>query len=156
FGRLTRRVRVLFFTQTIDCETCPQVRQILNELPLLSDKISVEEVNLVLDRERAARFGLDRVPALALEYQEPDNGPDWHDSRIRFLGTPSGYEFISLLHAFQLAGGLPRQLSSSSQARLAAIDTPTRVQVFTTPTCPHCPRAVNLAYEMAVANEHIQ
>src|SRR6185369_3811762 len=29
------------------------------------------------------------------------------------------------------------------------------MHVFTTPTCPHCPRAVNLAHEMAWANANI-
>ena len=33
FDEMTSPVRVLFFTQTLDCETCPQTRQILDELP---------------------------------------------------------------------------------------------------------------------------
>ena len=36
---MERPVRLLFFTQTLDCETCPQTRQILDELPPLSDRI---------------------------------------------------------------------------------------------------------------------
>ena len=65
-GRMTRTVRLLFFTQAIGCETCLQTRQILDELPALSDKILIEEVNFVLDKDRAAQFGIDRVPAIAL------------------------------------------------------------------------------------------
>ena len=43
----------MFFTQTLECETCPQTKQILDELPPLSDKIAIEEVNLILDSDRA-------------------------------------------------------------------------------------------------------
>src|SRR3954447_20497369 len=92
FDEMSNPVRVLFFTQTLDCETCLQARQILDELPPLSDKITIEEVNFVLDKEKAAQYGIDRVPALALVGEESD-------SRIRFLGAPSGYEFISLVQA---------------------------------------------------------
>ena len=66
FGEMTSSVRVLFFTQTLGCETCLHTRQILDELPALSDKIAIEEVNFVLEKERAAQYGIDRVPALAL------------------------------------------------------------------------------------------
>src|SRR5207244_8378173 len=53
FAEMKRAVRLLFFTQTLDCEACMQTRQILDELPPLSDKITVEEVNFVLDADRA-------------------------------------------------------------------------------------------------------
>src|SRR2546429_8637803 len=39
--------------------------------------------------------------------------------------------------------------------RIAAVATRTKVHVFTTPTCPHCPRAVAVAHEMAFANPNI-
>ena len=53
FAGMKRPVRLLFFTQTFDCETCVHTRQILDELPPLSDKIAIEEVNFVLDGDRA-------------------------------------------------------------------------------------------------------
>jgi hypothetical protein len=61
---MSRPVRLLFFTQTIGCETCPQTKQILDELPPLSDRITIEEVNLVLDKDRAALSHLGTVAAL--------------------------------------------------------------------------------------------
>ena len=61
FAEMTSPVRLLFFTQTLGCETCLQTRQILDELPPLSDKITIEEVNFVLDKDRAAQYGIDRV-----------------------------------------------------------------------------------------------
>jgi glutaredoxin-like protein len=153
FAALQREVRLLFFTQTIGCETCRQARQILDELPGLSDRIVVDEVNVVLERERAARYAVDRVPAVALVSTNAEGHEQ--DSHIRFLGTPSGYEFISLIRAILLVGGGPSSLSGTNRARVAAIDAPVTLHVFTTPTCPHCPRAVILAHEIAYANPNV-
>jgi alkyl hydroperoxide reductase subunit AhpF len=131
FAEMTRSVRLLFFTQTLDCDTCLQTRQILDELPPLSDRISIEEVNLILEGDTAKAYGIDRAPAVAITYQE--NG-SVVDTRIRFLGAPAGYEFISLVQAVLLAGGRAPQLSTDSRTRLAAVDRPVVMQVFTTPT----------------------
>jgi glutaredoxin-like protein len=153
FAEMTQPVRLLFFTQTLGCETCLQTRQILDELPPLSDKISIDEVNFVLEPDKAAQFEIDRVPAVALVRQ--DGAGQERDSKIRFLGTPSGYEFMSLIQAVLLVGGRPSMLSEESLKLIAAVDAPTKVHVFTTPTCPHCPRAVAVAHEMAFANPNI-
>ena len=127
FAEMTRSVTILFFTQTLDCETCLTARQIIDELPPLSDKIAIEEVNFVLDPDKAKQYGIDRVPALALVSEQGD-------SRIRFLGAPGGYEFIALVQALLLVGGRAPALSPGSLARLAAVDKPVTMQVFTTPT----------------------
>jgi alkyl hydroperoxide reductase subunit AhpF len=142
FAELTRPVRLLFFTQALGSETCLQTRRILDELPPLSDKIAIDEVNFVLEPERAAQYGIDRVPAIAVTYEEV--GDQSHrgtgapgvikDTRIRFLGAPSGYEFVSLVRAIILAGGGESMLSPEGRARLASVDKPVTMQVFTTPT----------------------
>jgi glutaredoxin-like protein len=150
---MQRPVTLLFFTQTLGCDTCLQTRQVIDELPALSSMISIEEVNFVLDKERAAAFGVDRVPALAL-VTRGDDGQE-RDSHIRFLGTPAGYEFISLIRAILLVAGGPSMLSDASREKLAAIDKPMTMHVFSTPTCPHCPKAVTLAHEVAWANPNV-
>ena len=133
FAAMTRTVKIVFFTQTLGCETCPETRQIIDELPALSDKIAIEEVNLVLEGDKAAQYGIDRVPALALVGKD-DAGAD-RDSRIRFVGAPSGYEFISLVQAVLLVGGREPALTEANRMKLAAaIDQPMTIQVFTTPT----------------------
>src|SRR5438067_4427229 len=126
FSAMSSSVRLLFFTQTLGCETCLQTRQILDELPALSDRISIEEINFVLEKDKAAQYGIDRVPAIAI------TGPD-QDSRIRFLGTPAGYEFISLVQAVLLVGGRTSTLTEENRKRISAVDKPVTMQVFTTP-----------------------
>ena len=153
FDEMLRPVRLLFFTQTLGCETCLQTRQILDELPILSSKVSIEEVNFVLDPDKAKHYEIDRVPGVAIVGQ--DEAGLERDSKIRFLGTPAGYEFMSLIQAVLLVGGRPSMLSEDSLKLVAGVTTPTTVHVFTTPTCPHCPRAVTVAHEMAFANPNI-
>ena len=133
FNEMTGPVRLLFFTQTIGCEPCEQTKRILDELPALSERIAVEEVNFVLDKDKAARFAVDRVPAIALLGQNAEGEAD-KDSRIRFLGTPAGHEFMSLIQAILLVGGAASQLTDASRDLLAAVDKPVTMQVFSTPT----------------------
>lgn len=127
FADISRPVTLVFFTQTLDCETCVQTRQILDELPPLSDRISIDEVNLVLDQEKAKQYGVERAPAVAVV-------ADGVDTRIRFVGAPAGYEFMSLVQAVILAGGGESMLTDENRQRLAAVDKPMAIQVFTTPT----------------------
>src|ERR1700716_1722015 len=126
FQEMTSPVQLLFFTQTLDCETCVHTRQILDELPQLSDKITIEEVPFILEKDKAAQYGIDRVPAIALVGQDASGGA--RDSRIRFLGAPSGYEFISLVQAVLLVGGGGSSLTEENRQRLAAVDTPGTLQ----------------------------
>ncbi len=136
-AEMKRPVRLLFFTQTLDCETCVLTRQILDELPPLSDKITIEEVNFVLDGDRAREYGIDRIPAVAIAYEDagPEGAPGViKDSRIRFVGTPAGYEFISLVQAILLVGGRESILSADNRVRVASVAQPVRIQVFSTPS----------------------
>lgn len=154
FRRMTRPVRLLFFTQTLGCETCLQARRIIDELPPLSDLISIEEANPILDRDKAAQYGIDRAPAIVILGRD-EEGLE-RDSGIRFLGAPAGYEFISLVRAVLLVGGGAPSLTEASRERIALVDRPVTMHVFTTPTCPHCPRAVIMAHEMAWSNPRIR
>lgn len=128
FADLKHPVTLLFVTQTIGCETCEEASRILAEVTTLTDKVTVEEVNLVLDRERALVYGIDRAPGIIVLA----NGSD---TRIRFLGSPGGYDFMSLVDAVLLAGGGSEQaLSDDSLALVAGVKEPTHIQVFVTPT----------------------
>lgn len=152
-ARLTRPVRLLFFTQTAAHPACAQTRQIIDELPPLTDRLFIEEVNVDVAPERASAYGIEHVPALAIIGVDADGHE--RDSHIRFIGTPAGYEFVSLLRALLLVGGGPSSLSDDSRRKLATIDRPMAIWVFSTPTCPHCPKAVLLAHEVAWANPHV-
>jgi alkyl hydroperoxide reductase subunit AhpF len=130
FSSLAEPVTIVFFSQAIGCETCAETQQILREITGLTDKVTVEEVSLVLEKDRAAGYGVERVPALVLLA-----GVERRDTRIRFLGAPEGWDFLSLVDAVLLAGGATE--SSLSAATLSTLDQLTEdvsLQVFVTPT----------------------
>jgi len=126
-GAMVNPVRLVFFTQSLSCDTCVPTRQILDELVTHSDKLSIDERNFILDRDAAGTFGVDRVPAVAVVAGERDTG-------IRFLGVPAGYEFSTLIDAIVAASTGQSGLSEASRARLAEVALPVRIQVFVTPT----------------------
>jgi alkyl hydroperoxide reductase subunit AhpF len=122
-------VRILFWTQTIGAaDTVRITKQILDEVVGLNERVTVDEVNVILDRDRAAAYGVSGAPALVLLKGEDDTG-------IRFLGAPSGYEFMSLVEAIVLAGTDDSGLTPASKALIAAnVSSPLEILVFATPT----------------------
>lgn len=143
-------VRLLLFTQTIGApETVLVAKQVLDEIVSLCDLLTLEEVNLILDKERAEQYGVHHIPTIVLLKGD-------QDTRIRFLGAPAGYEFMSLIEAVILAGTNDSGLTPDSRALVADhVTRPLDIQVFVTPTCPHCPRAVTLAHRLAVESPFI-
>ena len=144
FAELKSPVRLMIFTQTLECAYCQQNRELLEEIAELSDQITAEVYNFVVDKEQVEAYGVDKIPAVAILGQE--------DYGVRFYGIPAGYEFTSLVHAIRLVGGLGSQLDEDARAKLEALSDPVHLQVFVTPTCPYCPQAVALSYEMAYAS----
>jgi alkyl hydroperoxide reductase subunit AhpF len=125
---LAHDVRLLLFTQTIGGpETGMIAKQILDELAGLHERLSVEDVNYVLEKERAAAYGVERIPAIVVLR-------DGEDTRIRFYGAPAGYEFMSLVEAVILAGGDDSGLAPESKSLIAGVTQPVNIEVFVTPT----------------------
>jgi glutaredoxin-like protein len=148
FADIETPVKLINFTQTLECMYCRETRELLQELAALSDKVSVEVHNFVTDPEPVKGYAIDKIPATAI-VGETDYG-------IRFYGMPAGYEFTSLVYAIRLVGGVGSQLDDETRDKVAAIDEPLHLQVFVTPTCPYCPQAVALSYEMAYTNPHVR
>ncbi len=124
--KLTGPVKLIVFTQELGAETCIQTEQLLKEVADLSDQVSLEIYNLILDREKAEQYGVDRVPAIVVEGAR--------DYGIRFYGLPAGYEFSNLIDSMLLASSGRPQLSDETLDRLASVQKPVSIQVFTTPT----------------------
>ncbi len=126
FEKLADPVRVTIFSQELGSETCHQAERLIKEVVELSDKISVDVLNLVLDREKAQAYGVDRVPAVVVEGAK--------DYGIRFFGLPAGYEFTNLIDAIVVASTGKPALSQETQAALAGLRSPVHIRVFATPT----------------------
>lgn len=123
---LSSPVRLLFFTQTFGCDTCLPARQAVDRIAAASERVSVEEHNLVLDRERVAEYGVEWAPALAVVGDR--------DAGMRYYGIPDGYEIESLVDAIEIAGGGGPALSNETFDALDALDRDVHLRVFVTPT----------------------
>lgn len=80
------------------------------------------------------------------------DGDEIKDLGIRFLGVPSGHEFSTFINDLLIVSKRDSGLDPKTRAFLKQLDSPVQLQVFVTPTCPYCPRAVLLAHQMAMEN----
>ncbi len=147
FENLSDDVKLIMFTQEIECQYCRETRQLLEEVAELSDKIDLAVYNFQVDKEIAEKYKIDKIPATVIEGKK--------DYGIRYYGIPSGYEFSSLLEDIVDVSKNESGLTEDSKQMLAKIKEPLHLQVFVTPTCPYCPRAVRLAHKLAMENDHI-
>jgi alkyl hydroperoxide reductase subunit AhpF len=123
---MTSPVRLVHFTQELNLDYGRETKQLLEELAGLSDQVSLEVHNFLLEKEQAAEYGVDKVPATVV-----CNGKS---KGIRFYWIPAGYEFASLLDAILMVSQDDSGLSQESREKLAAVAHPLHLQVFVTPT----------------------
>ena len=147
---VSRPVKMAVYTSKSDCAYCDDTMQIAEELAGLSDFLTVEERDFDMD---GSGLDVDKVPAIALLGQD-DAGADV-DYGIRFYGIPSGYEFMSLLDGIQTVGSGKVDLSAETLKFLETLTEDVHIQVFVTPPCPYCPRAVILAHHLAFASAKV-
>ncbi len=145
--KLKDDIKFIFFTQEFECSFCRETRQILEEVAGLSPRISFEVYNFVLDKDKAAEFEIDKIPATVIMGKK--------DYGVRFFGIPAGYEFTSLIESTMMVSAGESGLSKESKEQIKNVTEPLNIQVFVTPQCPYCPGPVEMAHRMAVENENI-
>jgi len=141
-------VRILMFTQEIECRFCSDTRQLVQELAGLSDKISVEVYDFVSDVDQVKQYGIDKIPALAIVGRK--------DYGVKIYGIPYGYELQTLIEAVINVSKGTTNLSDQTKTILADVKSPVHIQVFVTLTCPHCPVAAAIAHKLAVESDMIK
>lgn len=152
FQALQKPVKMVVFSQEMECQYCKETREIAEELAALSGKISLEVYDFIADKALADQYGVDKIPATIIL----EGGEAGKDYGIRYYGIPSGYEFSSLIHDVMMVSEGDPQLSNEMTDWLAELKTPVHLQVFVTPTCPYCPQAVLLAHKLAMASDMVQ
>jgi glutaredoxin-like protein len=157
---MKEKVTLLFFTQEPsrlivpnhlkgqECMFCKETRELLKEVSTLSDKIELTIYDFVGDKEKAAEYGIDKIPATIILGQK--------DYGLRFFGIPSGYEYSSLIEAILDVSKGKTGLSQKSREALKTIDKDIHLQIFVTPTCPYCSLAVRLGHQFALESPRIR
>lgn len=145
FSKMTKPVKLVFFTQQFECQHCQLTHELLNELSALSDKIRVEIFDFVKDDAKVKQYDIKRIPAIVVEGAK--------DYGIRFYGIPAGYEFSTLIEDIIDVSNGTTSLSQETKNELKKLTNPVHIQAFVTPTCPYCPRAVRMAHMMAMESD---
>ncbi len=125
-NEMTSPVKIINFTQELECQYCRETRQLMEELAGLSDKLSLEVYNFQIDKNKAGEYKIDKIPATVLVGKK--------DYGIRFYGIPAGYEFASLLESIIAASKDDSGLNDTTRQKLKSVTHPLHMQVFVTPT----------------------
>lgn len=155
FAGFQSPVEILFFgsEDTSRCQYCGETAQLLEEVTALSDLLTFKRYDIDRDAEIAAAYKVDSVPGFVLVGREGDQLVDYG---IRFKGIPAGHEFTSLVNDLLIVSQRNSNLSEETRQFLRELDQPVHLQVFVTPTCPYCPRAVVLAHQMALESPLVE
>ncbi len=138
---------IVFVKEGDDCKYCTETVTLCNELTELDKKITCE---VVMENDPlVSKHSIEKYPAIIV------TGNGIEDSRVRYYGIPSGYEFSTLIEDIEAVSRTDKEIDESALAKISKIDKPVKIKVFVTPTCPYCPRAVKIAHKFAIANPNI-
>lgn len=158
-SELKDEVKILFFkksgvglwtpdeTEDNECRYCKEAEEIYSDVVSLSDKLKLEIYELGKDKEIFDQYKVERIPTIVILGK--------NKGLIRYVGIPAGYEFTSFIEDIIDASKGEIDLKEDNIRKIENIKDKVHIQVFVTPTCPYCPRAVRTAHKLAFLNENI-
>ncbi len=149
FNELKHPVQVIYFGSNENCDYCEDTRRLLEEVVALSPNLGLSVYDLLEQAEVAGQYRVDKAPAFVIAARD---GEKLADTGIQYAGIPSGHEFSTLVQDILLVSSRDSGLKEGTREFLKSLQKPLHLQVFVTPTCPYCPRAVVLAHQMAMEN----
>jgi thioredoxin reductase (NADPH) len=145
FDQLPNTVPLYLFTQEGHNDVYNHAaKEVVRSFAELGSKVELHEFSL--DDELAKKYQVDTSPAVLFD---PEN------YAIRFLGAPMGEEGRTLLEAVVLIGLRKSNLSEQSLKIIEKVDSPRKVKVFSSPTCPYCPQQAVNAIKAAIAKPEL-
>ena len=146
--KLVDPVKIVMFTQELECRFCSDTRQLVQDLATLNDKLTVEIYDFVANADKAKEYGINKIPALAIIGKK--------DYGVRIYGIPYGYELQTLIEAIINVSKGKTDLSDNTKSILKEVKSPVHIQVFVTLTCPHCPVAAAVAHKLAIESDMVK
>jgi len=148
FANLVNPVRILFFNRKDACPACADQEELLREVSSLSGKITLQVYDAVLHGDEVISYKIDKVPATAIVGRRAFG--------IRFFGLTAGFEFKTLMEDIIMVSTERSGLDPRLEMLVRTIPNPIHLQVMTSLTCPHCPKAVEAAHKFAFLNDNIR
>jgi len=149
FAEVKEPVQVLFFGSKENCDYCNEAKQLLEEVTALNDKLELSVYDLQENADIAEQFNVINAPGIVIAAKD---SAEVKNLGIQFSGIPSGHEFSTLISDILIVSKRESGLDEKTREFLKGLTQPLHLQVFVTPTCPYCPRAVLLAHQMAMEN----
>jgi thioredoxin len=137
---LQNEVSLSVFIGSDNQEYCDFTVQLCEELNELDGRIKPTVYQN--GDERAIDLGILRTPTVLVGW---DQG-----YKVKYTGAPAGHEAGGFIEAISLVSRRDSGLQEGSKAKLQNIDRDVSIQVYVTPNCPYCPRAVLLAHQIAI------
>ncbi len=149
FAEMKEPVQILYFGSQENCDYCAETRQLLEEVTAINDKLELSVYDIDEDQDIATKFNVSNAPGIVIAAK---NGSTVTNLGIQYSGIPSGHEFNTLINDILMVSRRNSGLNEATREFLKNLDKPLHLQVFVTPSCPYCPRAVLLAHQMAMEN----
>lgn len=146
--RLVDPVKIIMFTQEMECQYCSQTKRLAEEIGHIDEKVTTEVYDFMADAAKAKELGIERIPAIAIIGKK--------DYGVRIYGIPYGYELQTLIEAIVNVSKGTTDLSEKTKAVLKDLKSPVKIKVFVTLTCPHCPGAAAIAHKLAIECDQIK
>jgi len=149
FNEMKEEVKIILFTNENDTRDFNKqaqdfTKEILKDLSELTDKIKWREEKY--DSEEAKKLGVYNNPTIVLEPEK---------YKIFYNGAPSGHEFAGFIETIVMISNGTNLLSEETKNKIKDVKEKL-IQIFVTPTCPYCVRAVLTANMLALANPNIK
>src|SRR5690606_15344384 len=122
-----------------DSAKSQELRALLQEIELMSDRITLTERND--SDERKPSFSINRSGT---------------DISVRFAGIPMGHEFTSLVLALLQVGGHPIKLDEAVIEQIRNLDGDYKFETYFSLSCQNCPDVVQALNVMSIINPRIQ
>ncbi|GAB1438937.1 alkyl hydroperoxide reductase subunit F [Providencia sp.] len=135
--RLTKPVELV--ANIDDSQKSNEIKQLLEQIASLSDKVTVRE----------ERNSAERIPSFLITNPGTDSG-------LRFAGSPLGHEFTSLVLALLQIGGHPSKEAQELIEQIKGLEGEFQFETYYSLSCHNCPDVVQALNLMAVLNPNIR
>jgi glutaredoxin-like protein len=129
-------------------DTTAELRQIVVEVAATSPRLKVERVDAAADADRAAALAGELTPAIVFSAAGAHG-------KLRYFGLPAGYEMSTLIAAILDLGSSEPMVPTELAEELGKLSGDVHIQVFVTPSCPHCPAMARAAFQLAMSSPRI-
>jgi len=139
-GKMPHEVPLLLFTSPGKNEPyCESARKVIRSIRQMTSKVSLREYDL--SHTVAGEWNAIHCPTLLFDPER------YH---VRWLGAPVGEEGRTFVEALMMMGYGKTGLHEDAAQILKKIDSPRRIKVFVSPTCPYCPQQAVNALKAAI------